>query len=86
MSCDDMGEQVFCYGLGDHFGILSDGRVIPCCLDREGEITLGNILEGDNLAEILASDRAEKIRQGFLARCAVEDLCHRCGYARRFKV
>ena len=45
MSCDNMGECVFCYGLGDHFGILCDGRVIPCCLDREGEITLGNIFE-----------------------------------------
>ena len=86
MSCEYMGEQVFCYGLGDHFGILSDGSVIPCCLDREGEITLGNILQGDDIRDILSSERAENIRKGFLSHCAVEDLCRRCGYARRFKV
>lgn len=83
MQAENMGSQVFCYGLGDHFGILSDGSVIPCCLDREGEITLGNIHETD-VREILASDRAEKIRRGFSSRCATEELCQKCGYARRF--
>ena len=83
MSCDNMGECVFCYGLGDHFGILCDGRVIPCCLDREGEITLGNIFETP-IREILSSDRALAIRAGFDRRIAVEELCQKCGYARRF--
>ena len=79
-----LGDSVFCYGLRDHFGILCDGRVIPCCLDREGEITLGNIFDTP-IREILSSDRAENILSGFDRRCAVEDLCKRCGYARRFK-
>ena len=83
MSCDNMGECVFCYGLGDHFGILCDGRVIPCCLDREGEITLGNIFETP-IREILSSERAVVIRAGFDRRIAVEELCQKCGYARRF--
>lgn len=83
MSCDNMGECVFCYGLGDHFGILCDGRVIPCCLDREGEITLGNIFETP-IREILSSERAIAIRAGFDKRIAVEELCQKCGYARRF--
>ena len=78
-----LGNSVFCYGLRDHFGILCDGRVIPCCLDREGEITLGNIFERP-IREILSSERAENILSGFDRRCAVEDLCQRCGYARRF--
>ncbi len=75
--------NVFCYGLRDHFGILSDGRVIPCCLDREGVITLGNVYEAP-LAEILDSERAKKILSGFDRRCATEELCRKCGYARRF--
>ena len=76
-------ESVFCYGLRDHFGILSDGTVIPCCLDREGVIALGNAFESP-IAEILSSGRAKRILEGFDRRCAVEDLCRRCGYARRF--
>lgn len=75
--------SVFCYGLRDHFGILSDGRVIPCCLDREGVITLGNVYETP-LAEILDSERAKNILEGFNRRHATEELCRKCGYARRF--
>ncbi|MBO5009369.1 MAG: radical SAM protein [Clostridia bacterium] len=75
--------NVFCYGLRDHFGILCDGRVIPCCLDREGVIILGNVYETP-LAEILDSERAKNILAGFNNRCAVEELCRKCGYARRF--
>lgn len=80
---DYISDSVFCYGLADHFGILSDGRVIPCCLDREGVITLGNIFE-ESAESILSSERAETIREGFARRIAVEPLCKSCSYARRF--
>lgn len=85
MSAPDLGDQVFCHGLGDHFGVLSDGTVIPCCLDREGAISLGNIFESD-IAEILSTERAERMRLGFARKRASEELCRRCGYARRFKI
>lgn len=81
---DELGDEVFCYGLKDHFGILSNGTVIPCCLDREGVISLGNIFT-DSLQEILSSDRANRITEGFRKRQAVEELCKKCGYARRFQ-
>ncbi len=85
MEARDRGNKVFCYGLKDHFGILCDGRVIPCCLDREGAITLGNIFdESQTIDEILSSPRALAIRKGFTERCATEELCRKCGYARRF--
>ena len=84
MSADFIGEGVFCYGLRDHFGVLCDGRVIPCCLDHEGEITLGNIFDTP-IDEILSSPRAEAMVRGFDRRCATEELCKRCGYATRFK-
>ena len=80
---DEGGDEVFCYALDDHFGILSDGSVVPCCLDSEGELFLGNIFETP-LNEILSSPRAKALREGFSHRCAVEGLCRRCGYARRF--
>ena len=82
-TAEDRGNAVFCYGLKDHFAILCDGRVVPCCLDREGVITLGNIFDTP-VEEILTSPRAEAMRAGFQRRCATEDLCRRCGYARRF--
>lgn len=82
---DVLGDAVFCHGLGDHFGILVDGRVVPCCLDREAAIELGNVYEQD-LFTILSSERAERMREGFRCKMAVEDLCQRCPYARRFKI
>lgn len=86
MEAEDYGSDVFCYGLSDHFGVLCDGRVIPCCLDREGEITLGNLLSCDlSIDEILSCERAVTMREGFSCRRATEELCRRCGYARRFK-
>ena len=79
----DGGEELFCYGLKDHFGILSDGTVVPCCLDSDGVIALGNVFR-EELTDILASPRATAIVEGFRRRKAAEDLCHRCGYARKF--
>ena len=81
----DLGEDVFCHGLGDHFGILSDGSVIPCCLDSDGAVTLGNIYAED-VRDILASQRAVSIKDGFKNKRAAEELCKRCPYARRFKI
>lgn len=78
------GEKVFCYGMKEQFGILCDGTVVPCCLDSEGVIALGNVYQED-LEEILNSPRAQKIRRGFDQRKAAEDLCRRCGYAQRFR-
>ena len=83
LEAEDGGDSVFCYGLRDHFGILSDGRVVPCCLDREGAITLGNIFEQD-ISGILNSPRAKAMAEGFDRRKATEELCRKCGYARRF--
>ncbi len=85
LSAEDMGDEVFCYGLKDHFGVLVDGSVVPCCLDHNGVMTLGNIHETE-VSEILSSPRAETMRKGFSCRKATEELCRRCGYARRFSL
>ena len=83
LSADDRGERCFCYGLRDQVGVLCDGTVVPCCLDHDGSVALGNLFERE-LDEILESPRAKAIREGFSERRAVEALCRRCGYARRF--
>lgn len=76
-------DRVFCYGMRDHFGILCDGSVVPCCLDSDGIISLGNIFRED-IGDILSSPRAQAIARGFERRSATEELCRRCAYAQRF--
>ncbi len=73
----------FCRALRDHLGVLCDGTVVPCCLDSEGALALGNLLRQD-LEEILSSPRARAIYDGFSRRTPAEALCRRCGYAERF--
>lgn len=75
--------RAFCYGLKNQIAILVDGTVVPCCLDGEGIIDLGNINEQD-LAEILSSQRVSRIVEGFSQARAVEKLCKKCGYRTRF--
>ena len=80
---NDIEEKVFCYGLRDQIGILADGTVVPCCLDNNGEINLGNIFEKD-LEEIINSEKAQNIYNGFSNRKAHEELCKKCSFVRKF--
>lgn len=77
------GAGGFCYGLRDQVGVLADGTVVPCCLDHEGDISLGNLYE-QTLEEIMDTSRAQAIYDGFSRREISEELCRRCGYMRRF--
>ena len=73
----------YCYGLRKQIAVLCDGTVVPCCLDGQGKLKLGNIFF-QRMDEILGSHRAVCIRQGFDRRQPYEELCRRCGYAARF--
>ena len=77
------GPVRFCLGLRDQAAVLCDGTVVPCCLDHEGDIPLGNLLERD-LPDILDSPRARAIYDGFSQGRPSEELCRRCGFAQRF--
>ena len=68
----DVNARHFCYGLKDQIGVLCDGTVVPCCLDHEGDIPLGNLLRED-LADILARPRTRAIPEGFRRGEAVEE-------------
>ena len=83
LGATDYGETCTCYGLRDQIAVLSDGTVVPCCLDSEGDIALGNLYE-QTLGEILESHRTIAMQEGFRKRKATEELCRKCGYARRF--
>lgn len=68
-----------CYGLRDHFGILVDGTIIPCCLDSKGIISLGNIYE-DELDNVLSSMRCQIMIKGFQNNKKVEEFCKHCSF------
>jgi radical SAM protein with 4Fe4S-binding SPASM domain len=74
-----------CQGLQSHFAILASGVVIPCCLDCDGVIELGNLHES-SLKEILTAQRTVNILEGFKEGKAVEELCQKCSYKNRFNV
>lgn len=68
-----------CYALKDHIAILSDGTVVPCCLDADASIPLGNILT-ENLEDILKKERVVNMLNGFRNKVVTEDICRNCGF------
>ncbi|NLO38269.1 MAG: radical SAM protein [Ruminiclostridium sp.] len=80
---EESNSRGFCYGLRNQAAILVDGTVVPCCLDGDGVINLGNI-HHTPFSEIIESERAVNLTNGFDRREAVEELCRKCGYRKRF--
>lgn len=82
LSAPESGTR-FCLGLREQAAVLCDGTAVPCCLDHEGDIPLGNLLE-QSLEEILSAPRAAALLRGFSDGKPSEELCRRCGFATRF--
>ena len=72
-------EEGYCLGLKSHIGILSDGTVVPCCLDAEGIISLGNIFE-ESLNDILNKEKTKNIVNNFKNNKKIEKLCKHCSF------
>jgi radical SAM protein with 4Fe4S-binding SPASM domain len=83
-SWPDMGKAIIsmdgsCHAIKGQIGVLNDGTVVPCCLDAKGDMGLGNIKE-NTLSEILSSDRARAIKEGFENKKLIEKMCQTCGF------
>ena len=76
---DFYNEEGTCYALKDHIGILVDGTIVPCCLDVNGIIKLGNILN-DDLSSVINTNRYKKMLIGFNNNKKCEDLCKKCNF------
>ncbi len=72
-----------CYGLINQLGILSDGTIVPCCLDSSGIINLGNIFE-DTLDNVLSTSLVKEIIEGFNNNKSICTLCKNCTFRNRF--
>jgi len=69
----------FCYGLKTQVAVLSDGTVVPCCLDSEGIINLGNIFK-TSFKDIINSKKSLKIIKDFNDNKCSEELCKHCSF------
>lgn len=78
-----VGEQGKCLGMKQMCGILSNGDIVPCCLDSKGECALGNIFT-ESFQDVIEARRAQSIVQGFSQNKVVEELCKHCSYRTRF--
>lgn len=76
-------ETGYCHATKDHIAILVDGTIVPCCLDNNGDINLGNIFTQD-LSDVLGSEKVIRIQEGFEQRKCIEELCKKCEYKKRF--
>lgn len=74
-----VSDKGFCQGIKTHIAILSDGTVVPCCLDNDGIIELGNIFE-KSLKEILFSERFVNMKENMNSKKLNEKLCQHCSY------
>lgn len=72
-------ESGTCYALKDHIGILVNGTVVPCCLDSEGKVNLGNIYK-DDLSTIINSPKCKGMLNGFKENKRIEELCKHCNF------
>ncbi|MGE9907661.1 radical SAM/SPASM domain-containing protein [Lachnospiraceae bacterium SGI.231] len=79
----DYGFNGTCHGLRHQLAILADGQVVPCCLDHNGHLALGNIFI-ESLDTILCKEKSLRIIEDFRSHHIHENLCRRCGYRTRF--
>jgi radical SAM protein with 4Fe4S-binding SPASM domain len=83
MAAPERGDQGFCHALSQQIGIHADGTIVPCCLDKEAVISLGNVLD-EKFETILQSPRLVAMREGFKQHRLTEELCRKCTYIQRF--
>ncbi len=79
MKAEPSDKPKTCYALKDHIAILSDGSVVPCCIDADAHLLLGNIFT-DDLESMVKSEKALRMKKGFARKEAVEEFCKVCGF------
>ena len=81
---EEIIEEGRCLALKDQIAILVDGTVVPCCLDNNGDIPLGNILK-ESLEDILNKPQTKTIKSNFENRIITCKLCKTCGFLKNLE-
>jgi len=58
-------------------GVLWNGDVTLCCMDYDGQLTIGNIAES-NLEEILHGEAARELRKSMYSLHTLPEFCRQC--------
>ena len=77
-------EKGRCLALKEQIAILVDGTVVPYCLDNNGDIPLGNILE-ESLEDILNKSQTLGMKKNFENGIITCRLCKTCGFLKRLE-
>lgn len=73
----------YCFALKTQIAILVDGTVVPCCLDSDGHIPLGNIYK-ESFKNILEGERFTTLKKSFEDRKPSSELCRKCTFKNKF--
>lgn len=80
---DDNNENIIyqgkCYALSKHIAILSDGSIVPCCLDGNAKLLLGNIFV-DSFEKIVNSDNFINLKNELAKGIRKNELCQKCNF------
>jgi radical SAM protein with 4Fe4S-binding SPASM domain len=75
--------QGTCWGARSQLAIHANGLVVPCCLDKEADVVLGD-LTAETFQQVLQSNAYVSIKEGFEKNELRADLCRRCSFRQRF--
>ena len=81
---DTSTSEGYCFALKTQLAILSTGTVVPCCLDCDGLVPLGNIFN-ESLEDIIKGEQFIKLQKSFQDRKPISELCQKCTFKERFK-
>lgn len=81
---EEIIEKGRCLALKEQISILVDGTVVPCCLDNNGDIPLGNILK-ESMEDILNKPKSINIKKNFENSIITCKLCKTCGFLERLE-
>jgi len=84
LELEEINKEGTCMGLRNQVAILSNGDVVPCCLDQNGDIKLGNIYE-EKFEKIIFSEKSLEIIKGFESNKLIHKLCKTCGFIKKFE-
>ena len=79
----DVESNGYCFALKTQIAILVDGTIVPCCLDSDGHIPLGNIYK-ESFKSIIEGDKFITLKKSFEARHPSSELCRKCTFKNKF--
>ena len=69
-----------CMELYRYLVVLSDGRVTPCCVDFDGVLSFGSVIDEPNLGILFNSKPIRELRQALRSSKTMPAICSHCHY------